>query len=206
MLEASPASLPNELRDTLARAIAQVNTVVLGKRARSAARVRMPARRRPPADRGPARRRQDHAGACAGGDARTQFPARAVHLRPAAVRHHRRRHLRARSAHASSSIRGRSSRSCCSPTRSTARRRRRRARCSRRWPRNRSPSTASPIGCRRRSSSIATQNPMDLAGTYPLPDSQLDRFMLRMSMGYPDRDAERAMLRLDRSPRACSRR
>ncbi len=35
---------------------------------------------------------------------------------------------------------------------------------------------------------------MDFAGTYPLPDSQLDRFMLRMSMGYPDRDAERAML------------
>ena len=41
---------------------------------------------------------------------------------------------------------------------------------------------------------IATQNPLDFAGTYPLPDSQLDRFMLRMNLGYPDRDAERAML------------
>ncbi|MEO7432263.1 MAG: AAA family ATPase [Dokdonella sp.] len=41
---------------------------------------------------------------------------------------------------------------------------------------------------------VATQNPLDFAGTYPLPDSQLDRFMLRMSLGYPDRDAERAML------------
>jgi MoxR-like ATPase len=41
---------------------------------------------------------------------------------------------------------------------------------------------------------VATQNPIDFAGTYPLPDSQLDRFMLRMSMGYPDREAERAML------------
>jgi len=41
---------------------------------------------------------------------------------------------------------------------------------------------------------VATQNPVDFAGTYPLPDSQLDRFMLRMSLGYPDRDAERAML------------
>ena len=41
---------------------------------------------------------------------------------------------------------------------------------------------------------VATQNPMDFDGTYPLPDSQLDRFMLRMSMGYPDREAERAML------------
>jgi MoxR-like ATPase len=41
---------------------------------------------------------------------------------------------------------------------------------------------------------VATQNPLDLAGTWPLPDSQLDRFMLRMSLGYPDRDAERTML------------
>lgn len=40
---------------------------------------------------------------------------------------------------------------------------------------------------------IATQNPLDFAGTWPLPDSQLDRFMLRMSLGYPDPDAERAM-------------
>jgi len=41
---------------------------------------------------------------------------------------------------------------------------------------------------------VATQNPIDLAGTYPLPDSQLDRFMLRISLDYPDRDAERALL------------
>ncbi|HNR92396.1 MAG TPA: AAA family ATPase, partial [Dokdonella sp.] len=41
---------------------------------------------------------------------------------------------------------------------------------------------------------VATQNPVDFAGTFPLPDSQLDRFMLRMSLGYPDRAAECAML------------
>lgn len=41
---------------------------------------------------------------------------------------------------------------------------------------------------------VATQNPLDFAGTWPLPDSQLDRFMLRMNLGYPDREAERAML------------
>ncbi len=41
---------------------------------------------------------------------------------------------------------------------------------------------------------IATQNPLDMAGTFPLPDSQLDRFMLRIGMGYPDRRAERALL------------
>ena len=41
---------------------------------------------------------------------------------------------------------------------------------------------------------IATQNPVDLAGTFPLPDSQLDRFLLRIQLGYPDADAEREML------------
>ncbi|HEX5694401.1 MAG TPA: AAA family ATPase, partial [Arenimonas sp.] len=38
---------------------------------------------------------------------------------------------------------------------------------------------------------IATQNPVDLAGTFPLPDSQLDRFLLRVKLGYPDAAAER---------------
>ena len=41
---------------------------------------------------------------------------------------------------------------------------------------------------------IATQNPTDLSGTYPLPDSQLDRFLLRMALGYPDAESERALL------------
>ncbi|MGH8192703.1 MAG: AAA family ATPase [Rhodanobacteraceae bacterium] len=41
---------------------------------------------------------------------------------------------------------------------------------------------------------IATQNPLDMAGTYPLPDSQLDRFMLRIALDYPDAEAERRLL------------
>ncbi len=41
---------------------------------------------------------------------------------------------------------------------------------------------------------IATQNPFDFEGTYPLPESQLDRFLLRISMGYPDRQRERDVL------------
>ena len=41
---------------------------------------------------------------------------------------------------------------------------------------------------------IATQNPQDQLGTYALPESQLDRFHLRLSLGYPDRSAERALL------------
>ena len=41
---------------------------------------------------------------------------------------------------------------------------------------------------------IATQNPVEHEGTYPLPESQLDRFLMRIEMGYPDRDAEMTML------------
>lgn len=41
---------------------------------------------------------------------------------------------------------------------------------------------------------IATQNPVEFHGTYPLPEAQLDRFMVRLSMGYPDPDSELQML------------
>jgi len=41
---------------------------------------------------------------------------------------------------------------------------------------------------------LATQNPLDLVGTFPLPDSQLDRFLMSMSIGYPNRAAERELL------------
>jgi MoxR-like ATPase len=42
---------------------------------------------------------------------------------------------------------------------------------------------------------LATQNPVEHHGTYPLPESQLDRFLMRVHMGYPDADAEREILR-----------
>ena len=41
---------------------------------------------------------------------------------------------------------------------------------------------------------LATQNPIESEGTYPLPDAQLDRFMMKLSMGYPGRPIERAIL------------
>lgn len=44
---------------------------------------------------------------------------------------------------------------------------------------------------------IATQNPVNLAGTYPLPESQLDRFLMRLRLGYPDQRAERELLEMD---------
>jgi MoxR-like ATPase len=41
---------------------------------------------------------------------------------------------------------------------------------------------------------LATQNPFEFEGTYPLPESQLDRFLLRLRVGYPAREAEREVL------------
>ncbi|MBE2248796.1 MAG: MoxR family ATPase [Myxococcus sp.] len=41
---------------------------------------------------------------------------------------------------------------------------------------------------------VATQNPLELEGTYPLPEAQLDRFMMRVKVGYPDQQAEQDML------------
>jgi MoxR-like ATPase len=46
---------------------------------------------------------------------------------------------------------------------------------------------------------LATQNPYEFEGTYPLPESQLDRFLMRLRIGYPDRAAEKEILRCHRA-------
>lgn len=43
---------------------------------------------------------------------------------------------------------------------------------------------------------LATQNPVEFLGTYPLPEAQMDRFMMRLSVGYPDREQEKQMAKL----------
>jgi MoxR-like ATPase len=48
---------------------------------------------------------------------------------------------------------------------------------------------------------LATQNPVEHHGTYPLPESQLDRFVLRIGMGYPSRDSEREIMQQHASGR-----
>jgi MoxR-like ATPase len=45
---------------------------------------------------------------------------------------------------------------------------------------------------------LATQNPIEYEGTYPLPEAQLDRFLFKVDVGYPDEQAEKAVLRLRR--------
>ena len=53
---------------------------------------------------------------------------------------------------------------------------------------------------------IATQNPVEHHGTYPLPESQLDRFLMRLRIGYPDAASEREILRKRRPRTAAGRR
>src|SRR5438552_7616725 len=48
---------------------------------------------------------------------------------------------------------------------------------------------------------LATQNPVELEGTFPLPEAQLDRFVLRVHMGYPDEDEEERILMIGRESR-----
>ena len=50
---------------------------------------------------------------------------------------------------------------------------------------------------------LATQNPVDFQGTYPLPEAQLDRFLIQMSLGYPDREMGRLRFVRGRSFAAC---
>ena len=90
---------------------------------------------------------------------------------------------------------GRCSPSCCWPTRSTGRRRRPRRRCSRPWARARSAWTGRPASCPPPFIVLATDNPIEYEGTYELPEAQLDRFLMRLRLGYLSSGDETAMLR-----------
>ena len=182
-----------ERQDTRARADGAARRGRQGRR-RTGRRRHRPGHRaavpRARAARRRARRRQDAARPHAGAGADARLQARAVHARPDAGRRHGLAGLRRRGRRSSSSARARSSPTCCSPTRSTARRRRRRPRCWRRWRSARSPSRACRARCPTRSSSCATQNPIEYEGTYPLPEAQLDRFLVKLTVPLPSRDDE----------------
>ena len=86
----------------------------------------------------------------------------------------------------SASARARCSPTCCWPTRSTARRPRPRRRCSRRWRSARSRSRAPTHPLPDPFIVVATQNPVEYEGTYPLPEAQLDRFLFKLRRRLPD--------------------
>ena len=124
------------------------------------------------------------------GARRSSFARDPVHARPDALRRHRLVDLRPARRAASSSGPGRSSPTCSWPTRSTAPRRRPRRRCSRRCRSGRSRSTGETHPLAPPVPRLATQNPIEYEGTYPLPEAQLDRFLMRIGVGYPDREDE----------------
>ena len=74
----------------------------------------------------------------------------------------------------------------CSPTRSTAPRPRRSRRCSRRCRSSRSPSARRTYTLEEPFFVLATQNPIEMEGTYPLPEAQLDRFFFKLRVEFPD--------------------
>jgi MoxR-like ATPase len=98
--------------------------------------------------------------------------------------------VRRRRRQADLCARDRSLRTCCSPTKSTAPRPRPRPRC---WRRCRS-TRSRPAGVRHALEEpffvLATQNPIEMEGTYPLPEAQLDRFMFNVVMDYLPEDDE----------------
>ena len=133
---------------------------------------------------------QDGAGQDARARARSRFSAHPIHARPHAGGHRRHeRHERPgrTDGTSSSSGAGRSSRSSCSRTKSTARRRRRSPRCWRRCRKAASPPRGRRIILGQPFFVLATQNPLEQEGTYPLPEAQLDRFMFKLNVPFLNR-------------------
>ena len=134
---------------------------------------------------------QDAAGPHAGRRAAPEVPAHPVHARPDAGRpdrHERRDRDARRAADGSSSSRGRCSRNVSWPTRSTGPRRRRSRPCSKRCRSTRSRSPARRTRLTEPFFVLATQNPLEMEGTYPLPEAQLDRFFFKLLVKFPTLD------------------
>ena len=134
---------------------------------------------------------QDAAGPHARPGARPEVQPHPVHARPDAGRHHRHQHHHRdarRPARSSASSRARSSPRSCWPTRSTAPRPRRSRPCSKRCRSTASPSAARSTRLKEPFFVMATQNPIEQEGTYPLPEAQLDRFFFKLIVNYSGRE------------------
>ena len=203
MSEIAPAPPDlDALTDRVAAAGAFVAAAARGRRPRrrgaaddGRAPAHRPAHGRPRAPRGRAR---------AGQDARRVARSPAPSTRASSASSSRRtcsrptssgRSSTTRARATSSSRRGPSSPTSSSPTRSTAPRPRCSPRSSRRCRSGRSRSARRPTRCRDPFLVLATQNPVEQEGTYPLPEAQVDRFMLKTVVTYPTRDEELLIMR-----------
>ena len=191
-----------ELAHRIAANIEQVHRGQAGGRPARAGRA---ARRGPPADRGRARRRQDDAGQGAGPLDRLLGPPDPVHPGPAAQRRHRRVDLQPADPRVRVPARPGVRQHRGRATRSTGPRPRPSPRCWSAWRSARSPSTATTYQLASPFLVVATQNPIEMEGTYPLPEAQRDRFMARVSIGYPDRGGRAGHARRARRRRPAGR-
>ena len=183
------------LLDDLARAhkqlIAQIGRRIVGQHDVVDNIVAALLSRRTCAPRGRAGAREDAPRAHGRRGARPDVLARAVHARPDAERHHRhgaaRGGSRARGSAASSTCAARSSRTSCSPTRSTARHRRRRPRCSRRCRSTRSPRADRRTRCPSRSSCSRRRIRSSRKARIRCPRRSSTASCSSCTMGYPTR-------------------
>ena len=177
------------------RVVDAVELAVHGKRARRRAGGRRAVRRRSRAARGRARHRQDDAGPRHRRGARRAVATHPVHARPAAGGRHR--HDRARpGARVGALPPGTGLHARPARRRDQPRRRQDPVRAAGGHGRSaRSPSTATTREVPDPFLVVATQNPVDLDGTYRLPEAQLDRFLVRVALGHPDAEHELAVLR-----------
>ncbi len=129
-----------------------------------------------------------------GGERRLHVQAGAVHARPVAQRHHRRLDLQSRRRPSSSFGPAPSLPRSCSPTRSTAPRPRTQAALLEAMAERRVTVDGNTYRLEPPFLVIATQNPIDHEGTFPLPEAQLDRFLIRLSLGYPSAEEEGKLL------------
>ena len=145
------------------------------------------ARRGPPAHRGRARRRQDDARQGARPVGRLLGAPHAVHARPAAQRHHRRVDLQPGAPRVRVQARRDLRATSWSATRSTGPRPKTQSALLECMEERQVTVDGATYELAMPFMVIATQNPIEMEGTYPLPEAQRDRFMARISMGYPER-------------------
>ena len=127
--------------------------------------------------------------------------SRRISCRPTSPAPRSSRRTPAPASASSSSCAGRSSRTSCWRTKSIARRRRRKRRCCRRCRNTKSPPAAQTHTLELPFFVLATQNPIEQEGTYPLPEAQLDRFMFNVKVGYPSLEEELQIVEVTTRPR-----
>ena len=197
-----PAVRADDPRTAAEAVLFEIRRVIVGQDAMLERVLVAAARRRPPPPRGRPGPRQDAHDQDPRRRPRRLVPADPVHAGPRPGRPRRDPHLPPRPGHLRHRARARSSATSCWPTRSTAPRPRSSPRCSRSCRSARSRSGRESYAVPRPFLVMATQNPIESEGTYPLPEAQVDRFMMKVVVGYPSAGEEAVVVERSLRPAA----